>query len=142
MYQQPEQGPCSPFVPQMCIHLYVYTFIAKRIWVRNVYVRSMSVAVNTHACEWTSVYCKPNNFWQSSNLAVQNGFISRGSSGIPQLFRVEELGGSEYKFWSFCKPLIVLLTFLKPILFALSPYLFSKPILFTLPRTDKFGLEN
>ena len=33
-------------------------------------------------------YCKPNNFWQSSNLAVQNGFISRGSSGLPQLFRV------------------------------------------------------
>ncbi len=52
-------------------------------------------------------YCIRNNFWQSSNLAVQNGFISRGSSGLPQLFRVAELGGSEYKFWSFCKPLIV-----------------------------------
>jgi hypothetical protein len=38
-------------------------------------------------------YCIRNNFWQSSNLAVQNGFISRGSSGLPQLFRVAELRG-------------------------------------------------
>ena len=36
-------------------------------------------------------YCIRNNFCQSSNLAVQNGFISRGSSGLPQLFRVAEL---------------------------------------------------
>ena len=48
-----------------------------------------------------------NTEYQSSNLAVQNGFISLGSSELPQLFRVAELGGSEYKFWSFCKPLIV-----------------------------------
>ena len=39
----------------------------------------------------TFAYCKRNNFWQSSNMAVQNGFISRGSSGLPQLFRVAEL---------------------------------------------------
>jgi hypothetical protein len=38
-------------------------------------------------------YCIRNNFCQSSNLAVQNGFISRGSSGLPQLFRVAELRG-------------------------------------------------
>jgi len=36
-------------------------------------------------------YCIRNNFCQSSNMAVQNGFISRGSSGLPQLFRVAEL---------------------------------------------------
>ena len=40
----------------------------------------------------TPSYCKRNNFWQSSNLAVQNGFISRGSSGLPQLFRVAVQG--------------------------------------------------
>jgi hypothetical protein len=39
------------------------------------------------------IYCIRNNFCQSSNLAVQNGFISRGSSGLPQLFRVAELRG-------------------------------------------------
>jgi len=33
-------------------------------------------------------YCVCNIHWQSSNLAVQNGFISRGSSGPPELFRV------------------------------------------------------
>jgi hypothetical protein len=37
-------------------------------------------------------YCDSNNFWQSSNLAVQNGFISRGSSGLPQLFPVAVQG--------------------------------------------------
>jgi hypothetical protein len=41
----------------------------------------------TRSCsnKHTHRYCVPNNFWQSSNLAVQNGFISRGSSGLPQL---------------------------------------------------------
>ena len=34
-----------------------------------------------------------NTEYQSSNLAVQNGFISLGSSELPQLFRVAELGG-------------------------------------------------
>jgi hypothetical protein len=37
-------------------------------------------------------YSDSNNFWQSSNLAVQNGFISRGSSGLPQLFPVAVQG--------------------------------------------------
>jgi hypothetical protein len=51
--------------------------------------------------------CVPNNFWQSSNLAVQNGFISRGSSGLPQLFRVAgltqrpEAGGVRVQFLEF-----------------------------------------
>ena len=35
--------------------------------------------------------------------------------GLPQLFRVAELGGSEYKFWSFCKPYIARLSALMSI---------------------------
>jgi hypothetical protein len=39
-------------------------------------------------------YCnKSNNFWQSSNLAVKNGFISRGSSGLPNYFVWQNCGG-------------------------------------------------
>ncbi len=64
------------------------------IWLRSGHLMSFERLLSGPFFDWLrDRLSKSNNFWQSSNLAVQNGFISRGSSGLPQLFRVAELRG-------------------------------------------------
>jgi len=94
-YTRLEYAPCSCDKKKEGVyhHSWIFTTVELRLFRWQILKTEAGTA-----------YCIRNNFWQSSNLAVQNGFISRG---LPQLFRVAELGGSEYKFWSFCKPLIV-----------------------------------
>jgi hypothetical protein len=63
----------------------MFTWGGGRIWEDMCYERRRAEACVD--------YCKSNNFWQSSNLAVQNGFISRGSSGLRNYFVWQNCGG-------------------------------------------------